>query len=426
MDRSAEAEYNIIGAILKDQRIIEKITKLQPEDFTIENCAIVYEAAVDASERGKTFDGVIAADVLKKRMGEREAATFVLECMDITPTTSNVELHAKLVHRYAGARQIKESVQETLVSDNPQDIATGLITICQTFLQGEKSGRVKTLSDALQEMINEKPDNTIRIDTGFPKLDSILKGLNGGNFVLIGARPGVGKSAFALDIARTAAGKGNKILLFSMEMLAVELAERIVARDPRLNLDVIIDKKYSTEDWTVLTEICSTLSKLPLLISDEPSVTVSKIRSQAMATPGLKMIIVDFMTLMTSSKKYDSRNLEVGAMSRDLKNLSMEMKIPIVALAQLNRDKDETDKPELRDLRDSGELEQNANKVIFLWNLDAPVEGAPQRVGVCVAKNRRGNRGISIMRFDGSHMRFIETDEKYVPKKKNKVFGEGL
>jgi replicative DNA helicase len=102
----------------------------------------------------------------------------------------------------------------------------------------------------------------------------------------------------------------------------------------------------------------------------------------------------------------------------------MEMRIPIVALSQLNREKGENDKPELRDLRDSGELEQNANKVMFLWNLDEPQDGVPTRVGVSVAKNRRGNRGVVIVKFDGSHMRFIETDEKYQPKKTSRVFKE--
>lgn len=426
-DRNKEAEYQIIGAILKDQRLTEKIaSKLSPDDFTIQNCAIVYEASVDASERGKSFDGVCAADLLKKRMGEQEAAAFIVECIESTATTANVELHASIVHKYAGARTLKEKAYEVMgESDSPQDIATGLIATCQNFLQGERSGRVKTIADALQELLEEKIENTLRVDTGFPKFDKTLKGLNAGNFVLIGARPGVGKSAFSLDIAKTEAAKGGKVLIFSMEMLSVELAERLVARDPRLTLDKIIDKNYSQEDWKVLAEVCAGLSRLPIQISDEPNMTTSKIRSTAMGIPDLKMIIVDFLTLMQPTKKYDNQNLAIGAMSRDLKNLAMEMKIPVVALSQLNRDKGENEKPELRDLRDSGELEQNANKVVFLWNLDEPIEGAPTRVGVNVAKNRRGNRGTVVMRFDGSHMRFIETDEKYVPKKKaSKVFAE--
>jgi replicative DNA helicase len=299
-DRNIEAEYNIIGAILQDNRIITRVaSKLSPDDFTIEHCATIYEAAVDASERGKAFDVVVAADVLKRRVDERTAAAFVLDCVNATPTTVNAELHASIIHKHAGARRLKEAAYEVMQeSDGPQDLATSLITTCQNFLHGEKTGRLKTLSEALVEFVDEKPDNTLRMDTGFPKLDGILKGLTGGNLIIIGARPGVGKSAFSLDIARTAAGKGNKILIYSMEMLAVELAERIVARDPRLTLDKIIDKQFTADDWKAVIDICGSLSRLPIMISEEPYITVSKIRSQAMATPDVKMIIVDFLTLM--------------------------------------------------------------------------------------------------------------------------------
>lgn len=427
-DRNIEAEQSVIGSILIEPRCISKIIhKLTPDDFQSELCAVVYEAAVDAYERGKNYDHICAVDTIRKRYtASDDAANAILEIVNLTPTAANVVSYAKIVRDISGARRLNESVREiTTSATDPQSIAADLISTCQSFLSGERSGRLKSINDALTEFYDQKPENTLRIDTGFPKLDSILKGITGGNLVLVGARPGVGKSAYILDVVRTAAKQGNKCLIYSMEMLAVELAERLVARDPRVTLDQIIDRKLTDDDWKAVAEITGKLSKLPIIISDEPHVTVNKIRTQAMSIPDLKMIVVDFLTLMQPSKKYESQNLAVGAMSRELKNLAMEMKIPVVALAQLNREKTEFQKPELSDLRDSGELEQNANKVIFLWNLDEPIDGVPTRVGCSVAKNRRGNRGTVVLKFDGSHMRFIETDEKYEPpKQRGRVFKE--
>lgn len=215
-DRNAEAEYNIIGAICKDQRVVEKIApKLSEEDFTISACADIYAAAVDATERGKSFDGVCAVDVLVKKMEPEEAAAFVKECIDVTPTTANAELHADLVHKHAGARRLKDAIAEQMDgAAEPQELAGGLIEICHDYLQGNAPSRLKSLQVALAEMYDgkERREQEKRIDTGFPKLDGILKGICPGNLVIIGARPGVGKSAFALDIARTAARKGKRVL----------------------------------------------------------------------------------------------------------------------------------------------------------------------------------------------------------------------
>lgn len=422
--RSTEAEIHVIGAILLNPSIVSQLApKINSDDFTMKVCADLYEAAVDTYERGKNFDGVVAVEIIRKHMSEEDASSFIREAAGITATDANALEWADIVHKYAGLRKIREAAQETILSgDDPKAIAGDLITLAHTFLQSDKPDRLKTLQDALLSMYHGKSKTTLRIDTGFPRLDGILKGLCGGQLILIGARPGVGKSAFMLDIARTAARKGHRAIIYSLEMLAEEIAERYVSRDERIDMNKLIDNSLNTEDWKAIGHICDDLSRLPILINDDPNITIQKIRAQVRAVTDVKLILVDYAQLMSSSKKYDNRNLEVGAISRDLKKLALELKIPVILLAQLNREKDETQEPDLRDLRDSGELEQNADKVIFLWNLEEPEKGKPTRVGVKVAKNRRGKRGFDVMIFNGDHMLFIETQEEYKRKKKSRVF----
>ena len=203
-----------------------------------------------------------------------------------------------------------------------------------------------------------------------------------------------------MNVART----GKSVLLYSLEMSDEELGERIISGASGVQLDRITDHDLDEQAWKRLSDACQYLYDLPLIINDDPGVTTSKIRAEARTTKNLGLIIIDFMTLMKSEGKYDSRNLEVGAISRELKLLAMELNIPIIVLSQLNRSVSDTDRPTLAALRDSGELEQNANKVIFLWNID--VEQGIK--GVAVAKNRQGRCGAVQMRFVGDQMRFVE------------------
>ena len=412
MDTS-QLEYSVIGAICIDSRVCDKISSiLSPDDFSISACGEVYEAACDALSRGKHFDAVLAADAIRNRVDD--AVQFIRECIDVTPTTASAESHAKLLHQRAGEARFKLAVQEALEGENAAAAVAG---ICQSFLQANAGGGLQSIGQAMKAAWDGiANDKELRIDTGFPKLDGLLKGINAGQLVLIGARPGVGKSAFVLDLAEYAARGGHKVLIYSLEMLSDELAERLMARKSRVTMDKLIDKNLTDEDLADLAAASSSLSQLPITICDSPNVTVQKIRAQARAIKNLELIIVDFMTLLQSMQKYDSRNLEVGAISRQLKILATELRIPIVVLCQLNRTQDETEEPGLMSLRDSGELEQNANKIIFLWKIDRDTG----TIGVKVAKNRRGKTGIVLMDFDGSHMKFTELTEDYAPPMKKR------
>ena len=400
-------EYSVIGAVCIEPKICDKISGiLSPDDFSISACSEVYEAACDALSRGRHFDAVLAADAIRNRVDD--AVRFIGECMSVTPTTANAEEHAKLLHQRAGEARFKLAILEALEGE---DAAAAVAGICQNFLQASAGGGLQSIGQAMRAAWDGiANDKELRIDTGFPKLDGLLKGFNAGQLVLIGARPGVGKSAFALDLAEYAARNGHKTLVYSLEMLGDELAERLMARRSGVAMDAIIDKKLNDDDLASLATASDSLSQLPITICDSPNVTVQKIRAQARAIKNLELIIVDFMTLLQSTQRYDSRNLEVGAISRQLKILATELRIPVVVLCQLNRTQDETEEPGLMSLRDSGELEQNANKIVFLWKIDRETG----TIGVKVAKNRRGRTGIVLMDFDGSHMKFTELTEDYI------------
>lgn len=408
----ADMELALCGAICIDpDRILPRIHGLvESDDFEDAKCAVIFDAATETASRGRTLDAVLIADAVTPMFPSRvEAEAFIRSCMELCPTLVNAELHAKRIHKAAQDRKIRSIIDRSLYSDlDGDELAASVISECQDFLKAEHSARTTTLNDALQAMYKslDKKDEP-RIDTGFPMLDSILKGLPAGSLTLIGARPSVGKSAFSEDLALTVARKGKPVLLFSMEMDAEELAERAAAREALIPLSAYIDKNLTQEQYRATAAACNYMSRWPLHICDAPNVSTSKIRSLARSIPNLALIIVDYIGLMQAVKSNDSRNLELGAISRDLKNLASELRVPIVALAQLNRMVSDTQKPTLANIRDSGELEQNASKVLFLWNEDKK-DGI---VGVSVAKNRRGSTGEVYMRFDGNYMSYKELSD---------------
>ena len=424
--QTAELERSVIGALCIEPRSARTLCQiLKPEDFSLEVGRKIFQTASDSLRNQKVFDAVIAADAITGIIGQREAQEFVKGCMISVPSAASAEYHAKLLHQRSTALRLRSALYDTLMDgeSDPSTLAANIISQCRTVIDAEKTGRTVTLSEAMMKMYDGlmNGDRLIRVDTGFPKLDRILKGIWGGNLCIVGARPGVGKSAMALAIAENTAKHGGVVLIYSMEMLADELAERMVARRGIVTLDDLIENQNLDKDkYTKISASCAELERLPIRINDSPHMTVGKIRNEAAATDGLKLIIVDFLSLMQSDKRYEKRYLELGAISRELKNLAAELRIPIITLCQLNREHDDSERPTLNNLRDSGELEQNANKVLLMWNEDKE----NNRVGVSVAKNRRGKTGAVQMYFDGDHMMFTELDDP-LPEKRNSSSSSG-
>lgn len=415
MQDTSALEYSLAATVcLEPKRVLQLRQIVSVEDFSVPACAAVFDAADSAVSRGKAFDANIAADGLRSVVDDPRR--FLADCIDATPTLANAEEYARLLHRHAAEKRLRDGVLAALDEDNP---AAAVAEVCKAHLLNSTGGRLKTISQALIETMSQlSARETQRINTGFPLLDSKLKGFEAGQLVIIGARPGVGKSAFLLDIAESAARAGNETLFVSLEMSASELTERLLARRSAATMDQLIDRDVES-NWDSIAAASTRLERLPLHFWDKPAATVSKIRGAAATIQNLRLIVIDYLGLMQADRRADSRNLELGQISRDLKNLASELQIPIVAAAQLNRGVSDTERPTLLSLRDSGELEQNGSKVLFLWRIDE--NGT---IGVSVAKNRRGRQGVVQMHFDGEHQRFTELSEPYQePEKKSRRGG---
>lgn len=408
-------EKCVIGALCINPKKLEEVAQfLKPEDFTSRACEALYADMIDKFINNEMIDVALLPQCLVTIA--ENPTQYIASCMMEAPTTNNVVLHAHVVHDAAKERRLRDEIFEIFESAEKEEIATSILERCKSFIEDD-IGSSKTMYELMNEacdMLNEPMG--LRIDTGFPRLDGILKGMWGGNLIIIGARPGTGKSMMGLDLAESAARHGHNVLFYSLEMLGDELSERLICRRSLIPLDHIIDRTMDDDEIVRYTQACAELSTLPIFYEDKPNVTVQQIRAKARTIPDVELIIVDYIGLLKASRKYDSRNLELGAISRELKNLASELRIPIIALAQLNRGRQDDEEPNLSDLRDSGELEQNASKVIFLWNVDRD-EGIK---GCKVAKNRRGKTGCVQMNFQGEFMRFIERTEDVEYNRKGK------
>lgn len=413
---TTQLEYGAIGAICQKPEIIPVLAAIvKPDDFVSSSCGELFSFAVQHSEMRRPFDPVIAADFLSSS-GVSDPRSFISQCIDFCPSTTQAELYATEIRKAAEDRRLRENV-DNLLTAGSNDLAAGLAAIAVEALKDRPATGGRSLSDVARKTYDGLfQADTARIDTGFGGIDSYLKGLHAGELCVIGARPGGGKSAFGLTIGAHAARKGKKVLFYSLEMSGEELCERLsVQKTNAVCLDDIIDRRINEKQAEELAAVSSELAALQMTIFDRPNATVSKIRADALTVRDVALIVVDYLGLITPEKRNSSqnRNLELGQISRDLKRLAMELHIPIVALSQLNREKDNCEQPALRDLRDSGEIEQNADKVIFLWRYDEE----KRLIGVDIAKNRRGRTGATLLFFDGAHMRFSSTTERYEPKR---------
>lgn len=399
------------GLILFPEHLPQIMAVVKPDDFAGAETRDIYEELLALSADKKPIDPLtVTAALVRRGMPQDIANEDITAAMAAAPLAYNLPSYAEEVSGAGRLRRLRENVSAALISTGDAEQLAAELTDALKAEPPRNSGKAKPLSKVIANYYQAKnlPDTDISLDTGYRRLDTLLRGMRGTNLIVLAARPGVGKSAFALEIARSVAAKGHKVIIYSYEMSASELAERLVARAGTVTMDSLDELSVDSpqDAWKPVIKACSELSPLPISINDDPRTTVAQIRAEVLATPDVKLVIVDFLTLMRTDRRYDNRNLEVGALSRELKMLAQELRIPVIALSQLNRGKDETERPTLRDLRDSGEIEQNANKVIFLWRSDPD---NPTAICATVAKNRRGHTGDVVFQFNGNYMSFAET-----------------
>jgi replicative DNA helicase len=338
---------------------------------------------------------------------------YLLQLAQMVPSIANVRAYAGIVSGSARARRLRQVISEaaaaSVTAGNVDEIAEKLQSDAHGCMSGSVRRGLKPLSDIATGWYENlfKDDSKSRVDTGFGDLDEILKGMWAGNLILLAARPAVGKSAFAQAIAKHVARSGMAVAVFSCEMEDDEQFERMVSEQSGVGMDFLIDSaslRGRQPELDAIARGVDELYRLPVYLSDNAAVTTAGIRAQCRMIKNLGLIIVDYVQLLQGSRRAENRNAEVAAISRELKLIAGDLKVPVLALSQLNREVERrgSREPELSDLRDSGGLEQDGNKVLFMWEAD------PERhiVAVSVKKNRRGGRGVAQFVFDGAHMRY--------------------
>ena len=422
------AEQSVLGGmLLSKDAIADVVESLRASDFYKPAHETIYEAILSLYGHGSPADAITVADELKKR-GELTrvgGASYIHTLIASVPTAANAQYYAEIVKEHAIMRRLIEAGTKIaqLGYANETEVDT-LVDQAQAEIYAVTDDNAKedyvSFSDALEETINEidansnRPDGVYGVPTDFIEFDELTGGLHGGQMIVIAARPGVGKSTLALDIARSASIHHQMTtVFFSLEMSRTELAMRILSAEGKISMGRLKKGDLDTEGWTNLATLQGRIDSAPLFIDDSPNMTLMEIRAKCRRLKqrnDLKLVVLDYLQLMSSGKKVESRQQEVSEFSRSLKLLAKELDVPVIALSQLNRGSEQrTDKrPMVSDLRESGSIEQDADMVILLhredmYNLDS------QRVGeadMIIAKHRGGPTRTIPLAFSGKYSRF--------------------
>ena len=422
------AEQSVLGGmLLSKDAIADVVESLRASDFYKPAHETIYEAILSLYGHGSPADAITVADELKKR-GELTrvgGASYIHTLIASVPTAANAQYYAEIVKEHAIMRRLIEAGTKIaqLGYANETEVDT-LVDQAQAEIYAVTDGNAKedyvSFSEALEETINEidansnRPDGVYGVPTDFIEFDELTGGLHGGQMIVIAARPGVGKSTLALDIARSAAIHHQMTtVFFSLEMSRTELAMRILSAEGKISMGRLKKGDLDTEGWTNLATLQGRIDSAPLFIDDSPNMTLMEIRAKCRRLKqrnDLKLVVLDYLQLMSSVKKVESRQQEVSEFSRSLKLLAKELDVPVIALSQLNRGSEQrTDKrPMVSDLRESGSIEQDADMVILLHREDM-YNPDSERVGeadMIIAKHRGGPTRTIPLAFSGKYSRF--------------------
>ena len=422
------AEQSVLGGmLLSKDAIADVVESLRASDFYKPAHETIYEAILSLYGHGSPADAITVADELKKR-GELTrvgGAAYIHTLIASVPTAANAQYYAEIVKEHAIMRRLIEAGTKIaqLGYANETEVDT-LVDQAQAEIYAVTDDNAKedyvSFSEALEETINEidansnRPDGVYGVPTDFIEFDELTGGLHGGQMIVIAARPGVGKSTLALDIARSAAIHHHMAtVFFSLEMSRTELAMRILSAEGKISMGRLKKGDLDTEGWTNLATLQGRIDSAPLFIDDSPNMTLMEIRAKCRRLKqrnDLKLVVLDYLQLMSSGKKVESRQQEVSEFSRSLKLLAKELDVPVIALSQLNRGSEQrTDKrPMVSDLRESGSIEQDADMVILLHREDMynPDSDRVGEADMIIAKHRGGPTRTIPLAFSGKYSRF--------------------
>ena len=424
------AEQCVLGGMMLSKDAISDVLEvIRAHDYYRPAHQIIHDIILDLYGRGEPADAVTVAAELTRSgdIGRMGGAPYLHTLIASVPTAANAGYYARIVRERAILRRLVEVgtriVQLGYAGDGDAD---ELVDRAEAEIYGVTDRRVsedylplaEIMPGALDEIeaIGSRGGSLAGVPTGFADLDALTNGLHPGQMIVIAARPAIGKSALALDICRSASVKaGQTAVLFSLEMSRNEITMRLLSAEARVPLHAMRTGQLGEDDWTRLARRMSEVVDAPLFIDDSPNMSMMEIRSKCRRLKqrnDLKLVVIDYLQLMSSPKRVENRQQEVSELSRSLKLLAKELNVPVVALAQLNRGPEmRTDKrPLLADLRESGSIEQDADVVILLHREDAYERESPRagEADLIVAKHRNGPTTTVTVAFQGHYSRFVD------------------
>ena len=447
MPYNMQAEQSVLGAALLDEAVLNRLMgALKPEMFYSDQNRAVFEQMLTLFSENEAVDVITLVDALAQNgvfNGPDEAKTYIAQIAETVPAISNVDSYIKIVEEKYQTRRLIEAARETLEQAVNEPDSEYLLESAEQKLYdirgGQEKSGVKMMSDAIREVIAKMQklsgadrDKYAGIPTGFNYLDTVLTGLGRSDLIILAARPGMGKTSFALNIATNVA-RQQKVptIIFSLEMTCEQLTDRIVSSVAGIDSQAFRTGALTASDWEYLALATEKLHDAPIYMDDTSAITITEMKAkirrinQDPSRPNIGLIVIDYLQLMTSGQRSENRVQEISSITRNLKIMAKEMDVPIIALSQLSRavekqGNNSSHRPQLSDLRDSGSIEQDADCVLFLYRDSYYASQQPDGADVdadtaecIVAKNRHGETSTVPLGWDGAHTRFMDVDFRH-------------
>jgi len=422
------AEQCALGAMLLSKDAVADVSEnLKGADFYRPAHEMIYDAVLDLFGRGEPADPVTVADVLGRRgeLNRVGGAPYLHTLVATVPTAASAAYYARIVRDKAILRRLVEAGTKiaTLGYAGEGGDVDEIVNLAQSevYAVTDRQARddYRPLSEVMQDTVTEleemeaRPEGMNGVPTGFRELDQLTNGLHPGQMIVIAARPAMGKSTVGLDIARSAAIHNNmSTVIFSLEMSRSEISTRLISAEAGIKLQALRTGKLQDNDWQKIARVLGQTNDAPLFIDDSPNMTMPEIRAKCRRLKqqsDLKLVVLDYLQLMSSGKRVESRQQEVSEFSRALKLLAKELEVPVIAISQLNRGPEQrTDKkPQMSDLRESGAIEQDADMIMLLHREDAyDKDNRPGEADFIIAKHRNGPTDTITVVFQGHYSRF--------------------
>lgn len=437
---SLEAEQSVLGAVLVEPESINQLAdQLKPENFYLPEHQAIYRVMLEKMVRNQRIDFVTVLEALKADgyFSSEEGKAYLLKLANAVPFLANLDNYSRIVREkfearslIRVARQITEKAMDP--STEPDKLLDAAEQSIYDIRQGRQVGGLIPIKDVLasnyemfKKLTSDERSQYVGIPTGISTLDEVTSGLNRSDLIIVGARPGMGKTSFALNIARNVAVQQKKtVAFFNLEMSREQMVNRLLSSEARVSSKKLRTGMLSADEWGRISVASSALCQAPIFLDDTASITVPEMKARLRRLKDLGFVVIDYLQLMHSARRIDNRVQEVSEITRSLKIMAKELNVPIMVCAQLSRGterKGENHRPALADLRESGSIEQDADQVLFLYRTDyyknentedPNAAQAPDTSEVIVAKNRHGDLKTVPLAWAGEFTQFTALDPR--------------